>query len=42
MLNIVSQESMLEARRKANIETQVPFILNGKKELKRNLRQRKS
>lgn len=32
MLNIVSQESMLEARRKANIETQVPFILNGKKE----------
>ena len=32
MLNIVSQESMLEARRKANIETQIPFILNGKKE----------
>ena len=32
MLNIVSQESMLETRRKANIETQVPFILNGKKE----------
>lgn len=32
MLNIVSQESMLEARRKANIETQIPFIFNGKKE----------
>lgn len=32
MLNIVSQESMLEARRKANIETQIPFIINGKKE----------